>query len=147
MAFTIENFSKLPFIHVRMLKPVERTEVRLLQSQLREALGQRRKHTCVYVGINLSGTMSQEKLPLIPIISQFAHFYHESRGQYQVELLLAIDPTLMPGVRYVAESLVVPMLFFASDEALLTYVLRRNTDTQPISPDVVREALTNIVIS
>jgi hypothetical protein len=134
MAFVIESSSKLPFIHVWMTKIVGRSDVCLMQKQLRENLAGRRKHSCIYMGIDFSSLTSQEDLPLVPIISQFAQLYHESRSIYQLELLVVIDPCLMPAVRYIAESLVIPMLFFASPEALQTYVMRRNTDTQPFAP-------------
>jgi len=145
MAFVIESSPRLPFIHTRMMDSIQKNEPKLLQAQLKEILSKRRKHSCVYLGLNLSDVLMQEQVPLVQIISLLAEIYHETRSEYQVELLVVIEPTLVPAVRYIAESLVVPMLFFASYETLQTYVQRRTEDTQPLSAELVRAAITGVM--
>lgn len=145
MAYIIEASPRLPFIHTQMFDPIQKSDVSLIQMQLREILAKRRKHTCIYVGLNLSAVLMKDSVPLVPIISQLAQIYHETRGDYQLELLLIIEPTLMPIVRYIAESLVLPMLFFSSYETLLSYVQRRTEDTQPISAEMAMAAVTGLM--
>jgi hypothetical protein len=145
MAFVIESSPKLPFIHTRMVDPVQKSDAKLLHTQLLEMLAVRRKNSCVYVALDFSGVLMQEQVPLVQIISQIAEIYHQTRREYQVELLFVIEPSLIPVVRYIAESLVVPMLFFASYETLFTYVRRRNEDTQPLSDELVRAAVTGLM--
>jgi hypothetical protein len=134
MAFTIASSSTLPFIHARMLNIVRKNDLNCVKSQLMELVSQRRPHSYLYLGINLSSAIEQDDVPLVRIITQFAEAYHELRQCYQLEILVVIDPSLMPGIRYVADSLGLPILFFASYEAMYTYVSRRNSDTQTAVP-------------
>jgi hypothetical protein len=145
MAFVIETSPKLPFIHTRMVDPVQKNDPMLIKSQLMDILARRKKHTTIYVGINLSTVLMQEDVPLVAIISQLAEIYHETRRIYQLELLIVIDPTLLPVVRYVAESLCVPILGFASYDTLNIYVRRRTEDTQPFSNKMPWTAATALV--
>jgi hypothetical protein len=145
MAFVIETSPQLPFIHTRMIDPVQKSEAKLIQKQLREILAGRCKHSCLYIGLNLAGVLMQEEVPLVKMIGLLAEIYHESRYDYQLELLVVIEPTLVPIVRYIAESLVVPMLFFASYETLNTYVRRRNEGTQPLSPKLAYAGATDVL--
>lgn len=146
MAFIIESSATIPFIHTRMIDPVRKNDASIIQSQLREMIAKRRKHSCIYLGINLTAVLMQEEVPLVHIISQLAEIYHETRNCYQLELLIVVEPSLITVVRYIAESLGLPMLFFATYETLHTYVRRRTEDTQPISAEMARAAVATLVV-
>jgi hypothetical protein len=138
MAFVIENSGKYPLVTVRMLEPVEKDDaIRLLMS-LRDWMAKRKANTSVYLALNLLEI--EDEIPLIQVMVQFAKIYQEFYKQLQLEILVSTDVSLTAIVRYLAESLSLPIQLVLSHEALHTYVERRCGDTQPIRPELLAQA-------
>lgn len=144
MAFIIESNQNQALIHVNMMMPVEKADGLRMKISLGQLLAARKKSKTVFLALDLSIASGQDNLPLVQLLSHFSDIYHQWRKEFQLELLLVLDPALMGVARYVAESLFVPILFFASTDALEVYVDRRTGDTQPIRPEWARSLKTPI---
>jgi hypothetical protein len=135
MAFIIESSSNQAMIRVNVRESLSKADCLCIKMSLSQLLAARSKNKSLCLALNLNDISAQANLPLVAFFSQFAEVYHQWRKDFHLELLLVIDPTLMPAARYLSESLCVPMLYFATEEALDVYIDRRTGDTQTFRPD------------
>ena len=138
MAFVIETSGKYPLVTVRMLEPVEKDDAIRLLMTLRDWMAKRKANTSAYLALNLLEI--EDEIPLIQLMVQFSKIYQEFYKHLQLEILVITDVSLTAIVRYLAESLSLPMQLVLSREALHTYVERRCDDTQPIRPELLAQA-------
>lgn len=134
MAFVIESASNQSLIRVNMSEPIEKADGLRMKICLGQLLSSRPKNKSLYIVLSFGNISQEDGLPLVQILSNFAEIYHQWRKHFHLEMLLQIDVNLVTVARYLSESFVVPMMFFASEESLEHYLFRQLDDTQPIRP-------------
>jgi hypothetical protein len=144
MGFIIESSDKQALIQVTLHDTINRGDGLCIKMSVSQLLANRKKNRSLYITLNLEDV--QVETSLVSLFTQFAELYHQWRKDFQLELLIVLDPVLMPTVRYLSESLFVPMLFFASPEALDAYIDKRTGDTQPFRPDWARNLVQTLPV-